>query len=91
MPVFKPVTTSEVAVPSEVDDQLALARFEVAHLYWKWSTGAPAGFASQESVIDVEPRVTVKPVGRHGPVVMRVAATVPADVKPDFSPRIQTV
>ena len=91
MPVLSPDTTADVAVPSVVVDQLAVARFEVAHLYWKWSADAPAGFASQESVSDVEPRVTANPVGRHGPVVVRVAATVPAEVKPDFSPRTQTV
>ena len=91
MPVFRPVTTADVAVPSVVVDQLALARFDVAHLYWKWSADAPAGFASQESVSDVEPRVRVNPVGRHGPVVVRVAATVLAEVNPDFSPRTQTV
>ena len=85
------VTSTDVAVPSAVVDQLALARFDVAHLYWKWSAGAPAGLVSQASVSDLAARVTVKPVGRHGPLVVRVAATVPAAVKPVFSPRNQTV
>ena len=78
-------------MPSVVVDQVALARLVAAHRYWKLSTDAPAGLASQDSVSEVAPRVMLYPVGRHGPLVVWVTATVPVGVKPVFSPRSHTV
>ena len=91
VPTVRLGTTADVAVASAVVDQLAVARFDVAHLYWKWSAAALAGLASHESVRLRAARVMAKPVGRHGPLVVCVTATELAAAKPDFSPRSQTV
>ena len=62
-----------------------------SHLYSKCAATAADGLSSQSSVMLVPLAVAASPVGRHGPVVLAVAAVGPAEVDPDFSPRTQTV
>ena len=62
-----------------------------SHLYSKFVAAPTVGRSAQSSVIVMPVVVAVNPVGFHGPLVLSDTAGGLAEVKPDFSPRSQTV